>query len=295
MGITFSPLQACDIECRIAVVRKTGVSLLLYKDARVDMRALDSSVGRMNWQRSHQIIDGNLYCTISIWDEEKKQWVSKQDVGVESYAEKEKGQASDSFKRAGFNWGIGRELYTAPFIWIPSSKCEISAKGDGYTCSDRFKVRSIQVEDGNITALEITNEKTGNLVFSWGKTKATPEEQTMLDAGKKKIPAAKQKALEKWIKDLNVNGQEILENFGAKTFADLTEDDHYSIMRMLAQAEEKLKKQVISAEEAGDLAKTLADANVNIPKLLERFGVESVEQLNKEQYGKILGMLAKKK
>lgn len=295
MNLNFRPLRAEEIECRVATVKKTGVSLLLYKDARVDMRLLDETVGAMNWKRSHQLIDDNLYCTIEIWDADKKEWVGKQDVGVESYTEKEKGRASDAFKRAGFNIGIGRELYTAPFIWIPSSKCQIDEKGSGYTCYDRFDVRSVEVVDGNITALEIINEKTGNLVFSWGKTKATPEEQTMLDAGKKKIPAAKQKALEKWIKDLNVNGQEILENFGVKTFADLTEDDHYSIMRMLAQAEEKLKKQAISAEEAGGLAKTLTDANVNIPKLLERFGVESVEQLNKEQHGKILGMLAKKK
>ena len=113
-------LKADEIECRVGTVSKdnTGCSLLLYKDARVDMRMLDEVFGPTNWKRSHEVINGSLFCTLSIWDSEKKEWVGKQDVGTESYTEKEKGQASDAFKRAGFNWGIGRELYTAPFIWI---------------------------------------------------------------------------------------------------------------------------------------------------------------------------------
>ena len=88
------------------------------------MNILDETVGAMNWQRGHSVIDGNLYCTISIWDEEKEQWIAKSDVGTESNTEKEKGQASDSFKRAGFNWGIGRELYSAPFVYIQLDKSE---------------------------------------------------------------------------------------------------------------------------------------------------------------------------
>ena len=104
--IQFRPLRADEIECRVSTVSEKGASVLLYKTARTDMDLLDETVGPMNWQRTHQIIDGNLYCTISIWDDEKKQWVAKQDVGTESNTEKEKGQASDSFKRAGFCWGI---------------------------------------------------------------------------------------------------------------------------------------------------------------------------------------------
>ena len=116
-------LREDEIEVRAAQCKKNAkgnvfASLLLYKDARVDQRLLDETFGPMNWQRSHEIIDGRLYCTVSIWDAEKKVWVSKQDVGTESNTEKEKGQASDSFKRACFNWGIGRELYTAPSIYI---------------------------------------------------------------------------------------------------------------------------------------------------------------------------------
>lgn len=111
--LTFRTLQPHEIDVRVARTNKNGsVSVLLYKDARVDQNILDETVGPMNWQRSHSRDNAN--CTVSIWDEDKKIWVSKEDTGTESNTEKEKGLASDSFKRACFNWGIGRELYSAP-------------------------------------------------------------------------------------------------------------------------------------------------------------------------------------
>lgn len=163
----FRPLKKEDIDCRIATINEKGLSLLLYKNARVDMRMLDEAVGPMNWKRSHQTIDGNLYCTIEIWDAEKQQWIGKQDVGTESYTEKEKGAASDSFKRAGFNWGIGRELYTAPFIWVSPSGANIKSNKDKdrFFCNDVFIVSDIAIENGVIEMLEITNEKKGCVVF----------------------------------------------------------------------------------------------------------------------------------
>ena len=112
----FRTLNASEIEVRPATINQKGLTLLLYKDARVDQNILDETVGCMNWQRSHTRDNAN--CIVSIWDSEKGMWVSKEDTGTESYTEKEKGLASDSFKRACFNWGIGRELYSAPFIWI---------------------------------------------------------------------------------------------------------------------------------------------------------------------------------
>lgn len=144
-------LTANDVECRIKKITNEGAVLLLYKTARVDMRILDEVYGSMNWQRHHEVINDNLFCTISIWDSEKSQWVSKQDVGTESNAEAEKGQASDAFKRAGFAWGIGRELYDAPFIWI-------SGKVGKY---DRFHVTDIQYdrEKQEFTRLTICDDK----------------------------------------------------------------------------------------------------------------------------------------
>ena len=108
----FRTLKANEIECRIATVKSNGISLLLYKDARCDMNILDETVGKLNWKREHSRDNAN--CTVSIWDDDKGIWVPKEDTGTESFTEKEKGLASDSFKRACFNWGIGRELYTAP-------------------------------------------------------------------------------------------------------------------------------------------------------------------------------------
>ena len=98
----FRDLRADEIDVRISQVGEGWLSLLLYKDARVDMDILDETVGNMNWQRKH--LRDNANCIIEIWDKEKGQWISKEDTGTESYTEKEKGLASDSFKRAGFNW-----------------------------------------------------------------------------------------------------------------------------------------------------------------------------------------------
>ena len=120
-------LTASDVECRVATCKASGVSLLLYKTARCDMQILDETYGPMNWQRRHSRDNAN--CTIAVWDDDKKQWVEKEDTGTESNTEAEKGLASDSFKRAGFNWGIGRELYTAPFIWISAANADVVDSG----------------------------------------------------------------------------------------------------------------------------------------------------------------------
>lgn len=161
-------LRADEIECRVSTISEKGLSLLLYKDARVDQRILDETFTPLGWQRTHQSIDGNLYCTVTIWDDTKKQWIAKQDVGTMSYTEKEKGQASDSFKRACFNIGIGRELYTAPdFIWVTGDKVKIQKKGEKFTTYDRFHVQSIEYNDQReISALVIANSF-GKVVYSW--------------------------------------------------------------------------------------------------------------------------------
>ena len=159
----FRPLKASEIDCRVSTINEKGLSLLLYKDARVDMNILDETVGAMNWQRSHTRDNAN--CIVSIWDDNKGQWISKEDTGTESYTEKEKGLASDSFKRACTNWGIGRELYTAPFIWIASDKFSLAQKNNKYTTYDKFVVKSIEIQDGAITDLVIVNERTGRTVY----------------------------------------------------------------------------------------------------------------------------------
>ena len=158
-------MRADEIDCRIAMIKQNGLSLLLYKDARVDQNILDETVGAMNWQRHHSRDNAN--CTVAIWDKEKEQWIEKEDTGTESFTEKEKGLASDSFKRACFNWGIGRELYSAPFIWITADKAEIKQGVNGkLQCNDKFIVQQLLYDERrNIVALAIKNETTGKRVF----------------------------------------------------------------------------------------------------------------------------------
>ena len=165
MEMIFDLLKAEEIECRIGTAKQPkgdnpgGVSLLLYKDARCDMARLDKTVGAMNWQREHSRENAN--CKVSIWDDEKKIWVSKEDVGVASRTEAEKGIASDSFKRACVNWGIGRELYTAPFIWIGGDPDKLKW--------ERFKVKEIGYDENRcIDALTIV-DKRNKVVFKMGK------------------------------------------------------------------------------------------------------------------------------
>lgn len=128
-------LTAHDVELRVSQLQQTNygvyATLLVYKDARCDMRYLDECFGPMNWKRDHQLINGNLFCTVSIYDEEKSQWISKQDVGTESNTEATKGQASDAFKRSCFCWGIGRELYDAPIIRFKLFDNEVSLGTNG--------------------------------------------------------------------------------------------------------------------------------------------------------------------
>ena len=145
----FRTLTADEIELRVGATTAKGFSLLLYKNARCDMQLLDEVVGSMNWKREHSRDNAN--CIVSIWDADKGVWVSKEDTGTESQTEKEKGLASDSFKRACVNWGIGRELYTAPFIWISGHVDADSRARSGYKADQRFvgglKVSSIEYND----------------------------------------------------------------------------------------------------------------------------------------------------
>lgn len=168
MKLSFRKLRADEITCRVGQIKENGLTLLLYKDARCDMNILDETVGAMNWKREHT--RDNRNCVVSIWDDDKQQWVSKEDTGTESNTEAEKGLASDSFKRACTNWGIGRELYTAPFIWISKDKCDITKLRDKFKCSDKFSVAKIEyTESGNIKNIAITNDSKRIIAFVTAK------------------------------------------------------------------------------------------------------------------------------
>jgi len=226
MKLEFRNLRADEIECRVQSVKPNGLILLLYKDARVDQNILDETVGALNWQKSYQLIDGQLFCTIEIWDDEKKQWIKKQDVGVESNTEAEKGRASDAQKRSAFAFGIGRELYTTPFIWISADNCSIK----NGKCFDKFSVASIDIEDGKITKLQIRNDSSGKICFKYGYGRAAstpkgPVIQLATTEEKKKFMELCGVA--------NINYSDVLAQVGFKTGTKLTAKQLGEAMRIV--------------------------------------------------------------
>ena len=178
--MNFRTLKPNEIDVKIGTVGKSGFTLLLYKNARVDMAILDETVGAEHWQNKFYEVVGNLYCSLGIninYNKDKEPlWVWKDDCGVESaFGDKEKGQASDARKRAGFAWGIGRELYTSPFIfmackteWKEDKKCYKIADKDLEKLIPNFVVSKIEYSpDREITALELINKKDGEIVYSY--------------------------------------------------------------------------------------------------------------------------------
>lgn len=158
---SFRLLTADEIECRISQISDKGLSLLLYKTARTDANLLDEKYGPFEWQNDFKVVDGVLYGGIGISDNQGG-FVWKWDAGTESNTEAEKGRASDAFKRAGFKWGIGRELYTAPRIWISADKCNIRDR----KCYDSFEVEKIVYNDKQeISGLSILCN--GKRCFVW--------------------------------------------------------------------------------------------------------------------------------
>lgn len=171
-------LRADEIEVRVGQIYEKGVSMLLYKTARTDMQVLDEMYGKMNWQKDYKEIKGNLYCGIGVYDSNKDEWVWKWDCGTESNTEREKGEASDAMKRSAFNWQIGRELYTAPFIWL--TVATVAKPNGGYRLHNPRELNGIFVSNIEsreingkltITKLELAQKVNGiaKIIYYWEK------------------------------------------------------------------------------------------------------------------------------
>lgn len=225
MATCFRRLRADEIDCRVATVNSKGsLMLLLFKDARVDMKLLDETYGVMGWQRHHELIGGNLYCTVAVRSE-AGEWIEKQDVGTESFTEKEKGQASDAFKRACFNLGIGRELYSAPTIWVAKGNYTANSKGSTY---DRFIVTEIGYDDeGNINQLEIVNQNSGKKVYSMTGKADKPQltEETAGDT----INEDEWAEIEDLVSRANVNKPKLLQKYGYESLMQLTQAQYTAL------------------------------------------------------------------
>lgn len=219
-------LKASEIECRAGIINNKGLSLLLYKDARADQRILDETFGIFGWKRSHQGINGDLYCTVEIFDKETGTWVSKQDAGAAGKTEKEreKSLASDSFKRACFNWGIGRELYTAPFIWIPAERTEIQERGGKFCCNDHFSVATIAYSDERvINSLSITNSK-NKVVYVMGT-----------DNSVHRVSNTQMASLKKELARTGVTADEVKERYNIGNLENMPDDIYRRVMSALSR------------------------------------------------------------
>lgn len=240
--IKFRDLKADEIECRVQSVKDSGCVLLLYKNARCDMSILDETVGCENWQRRHYECKGNLFCEIGIYDDGKKEWIWKGDCGVESGSKnskagddiKKKGEASDSFKRAGFNWGIGRELYTAPFLFVKAADCKITKnKRNENVCNDKFIVKDITIENKAIKSLTIVNKKTEKVVYDNISNSQLGEQLTDNQPPK---PKGEQAKPIDWEKQVKIYAEALASE------SDKTADDY------IAEAEKKYQTHKAQAE-----------------------------------------------
>lgn len=238
----FRLLKANEIDCRVSQIEKNWCTLLLYKDARVDQNILDETVGCMNWQKRY--VRDNANCIVGIWDEDKKQWVEKEDTGTESFTEAEKGLASDSFKRACFNWGIGRELYTAPSIFIFPRK-EIKYKNGGkevdeffeykegkYTTKTRFEVELITYDENNAIKDLIIRDNKGNERF----TQVSKE----LEQDLNKITLQFKKAVERAEElDKDFEREKLYAHFGKQVDSQLTYKEKQEAIKLLTETYKK--------------------------------------------------------
>lgn len=236
----FRLLRADEIDARVAQVKENGLSLLLYKDARCDMNVLDETVGAFNWKREHSRENAN--CIVSIWDAEKQQWISKEDTGTESQSEAQKGLASDSFKRACVNWGIGRELYTAPFIWIKADDCKIIKSGDKFKTFDKFSVRNISYNDKReIDGLVIVKDY--KEVFVWGKFK---NNSSKASASKKseavKISDMQYDSVVDALADMNRTEEAICAHYGIVSLREMNTDQYKNLMKIYKDWRDKSVK-----------------------------------------------------
>lgn len=210
-------LKPEEIEIRVQQVTEKGAQLLLYKDSRCDKRILDETFGINGWKNRYEEIKGNLFCTISIWDNEKKQWIDKCDCGVESFSEKEKGEASDAFKRSGFNVGIGRELYTRIFYFanVPTKKND-KGKYELANKYEKFTVAEISTneETEKIEKIKISDSK-GNIVFSYGYSKPTQkkEETKKVDKPVEMINADQVKVIHTLFSKIEKSETQVFKNF----------------------------------------------------------------------------------
>ena len=281
------PLTIEDIDFRVQSINAKGyATILAYKDARVDMQRLDQAVGPMNWQRKHELIDGKLFCHVGIYNPDTSQWTWKSDVGTESMTEATKGESSDSFKRACFNWGIGRELYDYPIISIPlvlDSEYEVVSGKARQKWGLRLRDWTwlSQFTDGKLTFLAC-KDTNGKMRFKWGEY--IKEEETPTPA-----PTPEPKP----INDPDANVQGFLKK---KTDDEILRDEYTRVIgkaphhklgadKMKAEIDAKINEELAPTVEIKSMFETLLEELVTIQTLdkLKEWAKIKVDELSRTE------------
>lgn len=258
----FRGLRTDEIDVRVGSISAKGVSLLLYKDARCDMNILDEVFGVMGWQREHKVVNGNLYCGIGIWNKDIQQWVWKWDCGIESRADgdgnEKKGEASDAFKRAGFNVGIGRELYTAGFIFVA---CETQKKqnGKGYELVNPYQFNGAYVSHVEYKETEHKREIVGLIIKDSKGTQLFVKRGQAVESGEVTKPKNQSK----------------------------TQKTEQPTKEELAKAEE-LKSKKIDKIKIATLESEIARTGSNKANMLKQCGVSAIEDITVVQYDRLM-------
>jgi len=131
-----------EVKAKIQVTNKDKSKgmVVFYVDSRAIHKRLDDAVGMYNWSNHFTAWKDNAQiCGISIYDNERNEWVTKYDGAKDSDIEAVKGGLSDAFKRAAVLWGIGRYLYQIDGVWV-----EIEQRGNSsYIKDDQWgKIRA---------------------------------------------------------------------------------------------------------------------------------------------------------
>ena len=144
-------LNSSEISLRVGKFNETQygvyVNLLAHTDARTCSKILDETFTPMGWQKAYQGINNELFCEVSVWDEEKKQWIKKSDVGAKANDGSTKGCASDAFKRACVGHGISRELYTLKNIGFKLDETEYYKRDGSIKSNAQFFVAEVAYDE----------------------------------------------------------------------------------------------------------------------------------------------------
>lgn len=268
------PLDIKDVDFRVQSINNGGyATILAYKDARVDMNRLDEVAGPSKWKKDYSVINNQLFCGVSIYDAETSQWVTKWDVGTESMTEKEKGLASDAFKRACFNWGIGRELYDYPMISIKLNSDEWSKESGRPKQTYNLKIREwrwhSEFTDGKLTFLAAKDQK-GAVRYKFGTLKSQ-ESKGVEDSNSNVKALLKKKKDDEVLESVEkVGGIVILPDAEKKALV----EEYKAIFNKKPHgrmSNENIKKAIAEATEKAleEVAETVKDVNIKvfIPKI----------------------------